>query len=207
MDKRGFVFVETIVAIVVLASSLLLLYSSFHKILQSEKSRIYYDDIVYISRTWYIKDRLSNLSDNDSSDEDNLKNIIVNDIMKSGKPFAVVNLENILNSENFLNRNKERNFFSHMFNSFEVSEGSKMILIDVKDLGTLGTLKSCKKDSEDTLCQELYESLNRDDDFLNYIKTIYVDITCDYILVVKYHTCNSEDTTNCKDFYSWVSVL
>ena len=45
MKKNGFVFVETIIAIVVLTSSLLLLYSTFSKILQSEKTRVYYDDV------------------------------------------------------------------------------------------------------------------------------------------------------------------
>ena len=62
MKKNGFVFVETIVAIVVLTSSLLLLYSSFSKILQSEKTRVYYDDISYIYRSWYIKSKINELT-------------------------------------------------------------------------------------------------------------------------------------------------
>ena len=59
MKKNGFVFVETIVAIIVLTSSLLFLYSSFTKILQSEKNRVYYDDIAYIYRSWHIKNKIS----------------------------------------------------------------------------------------------------------------------------------------------------
>ena len=123
--------------------------------------------------------------------------------MKNNKKFAIINLDSILNSENFANRENERQFFTNLFNSFEVSEGSKMVIMDVKDLGAFGELKSCKSTSTNATCVELYQNL--DQDFINYIRTIYVDITCDYILVVKYNTCNNTD--NCRDYYSWVSVL
>lgn len=62
MKKNGFVFVETIIAIVVLTSSLLLLYSTFNKVLQSEKTRVYYDDVTYIYRSYYIKNRINELN-------------------------------------------------------------------------------------------------------------------------------------------------
>ena len=65
MKKNGFVFVETIIAIVVLTSSLLLLYSSFNKVLQSEKTRVYYDDIAYIYRSYYLKNSIKKSKIND----------------------------------------------------------------------------------------------------------------------------------------------
>ena len=55
MNKKGFVFIETIIVVIVLTSSLLLLYTSFNKILQSEKTRVNYDDINYIYRTYYVQ--------------------------------------------------------------------------------------------------------------------------------------------------------
>ena len=58
----GFVFIETVVAIVILTSSILLLYSTFNKILQSEKTRVDYDDISYIYRSYHIKNRFSKLN-------------------------------------------------------------------------------------------------------------------------------------------------
>ena len=61
-DKNGFVFIETIIAIVVLTSSLLLIYKSFNNILQAEKTRISYDDISYIYRSEYLKERLNDLN-------------------------------------------------------------------------------------------------------------------------------------------------
>ena len=55
MDKKGFIFIETIVTIVVLAVSLLYVYSGFNNILNKEKKRIHYDDVAYIYRTYYVK--------------------------------------------------------------------------------------------------------------------------------------------------------
>lgn len=55
-NKKGFVFIETIVTIVVLASALIYVYSGFNTILIKEKTRVNYDDIAYIYRTYYIKD-------------------------------------------------------------------------------------------------------------------------------------------------------
>ena len=54
-NKKGFVFIETIVTIVVLAVSLLYVYSGFNNILIKEKTRVHYDDVAYIYRTYYVK--------------------------------------------------------------------------------------------------------------------------------------------------------
>ena len=56
MKKNGFVFVETIIVVAVLATSLILMYISFNKIIINEKKRITYDDISYIYRTYYLED-------------------------------------------------------------------------------------------------------------------------------------------------------
>ena len=50
-------------------------------------------------------------------------------------------------------------------------------------------------------CSSLYMDLS--DSMLDYLKTIYVDVNCKYILVVEYETCQNN---YCKNFYSWVSV-
>ena len=54
--KNGFVFVETMVTIVVLATALLSLYTLFNSVLVREKRRIYYDDPIYIYRANYLSD-------------------------------------------------------------------------------------------------------------------------------------------------------
>ena len=58
-NKKGFVFIETIVVIVVLLSSLLYLYSTFVALSQSEKRRLLYDDVSYLYRTYFVKKYLT----------------------------------------------------------------------------------------------------------------------------------------------------
>ena len=59
-NKAGFVLVETIFVIAVLATSLVLIYSAFSNVVGNQKSRLYYDHTTYIYRTYYILDFLSN---------------------------------------------------------------------------------------------------------------------------------------------------
>lgn len=55
MKKNGFVFIETVVTVVILSTSLLLLYRSFSGSIQNEKERLYYDDTAYIYRASFVR--------------------------------------------------------------------------------------------------------------------------------------------------------
>lgn len=57
-NNKGFVFVETIIVISFLATSLIIIYKSFNNLLTNEKKRLYYDDPVYLYRTYYVLDFL-----------------------------------------------------------------------------------------------------------------------------------------------------
>ena len=52
--KKGFIFVETMVVIAFLGTVLLTVYSSFTTVLDNAKTRLAYDDTVYLYRTYYI---------------------------------------------------------------------------------------------------------------------------------------------------------
>ena len=54
-NKKGFVFVETIIVIAVLITSLLYLYSTYIALSNNEKARLLYDDVSYLYRTYYVK--------------------------------------------------------------------------------------------------------------------------------------------------------
>ena len=62
MKNKGFVFVETIVVIVVLSLGLVMVYQSFSNVLSNNKRRASYNDIAYIYRTYYIEDFISSLN-------------------------------------------------------------------------------------------------------------------------------------------------
>lgn len=191
VKKNGFVFVESIVAVVILTSSLLLLYSTFSNILQSEKVRIYYDDVNYIYRTSYLKERL-----NDVNFE-----YIKDNMLREGNYFKIIGLDT---PNLFDNSETEKNIIASMFEDYEVRE-----LVLIKE-NKLDDLKKCTIEcSFDTSCKD-HENcnnifLNLSEEMLNYLKTIYVDITSEFILVGEYETCN-QDKMHCQTFFSWVSV-
>jgi len=81
-NKKGFVFIETIVTIVVLAVSLLYIYSGFTDILIKEKARVHYDDVAYIYRTYYVKNFFANY---------NLNNVLKN--LSEDNPMIIIGCE------------------------------------------------------------------------------------------------------------------
>ena len=108
MKKCGFAFLESLIAIVVLTSSLLLLYNTFKRILQSQEQKKYDDQIIYIYRSEYIKDliynddfknSINNLNDNDGYieiDKNNYNSLFYNNLFKD---YEVISLVLIKTSE------------------------------------------------------------------------------------------------------------
>lgn len=185
MKKNGFVFIETIIAIVVLTTSLLLLYSTFTKLLQSEKTRVYYDDMTYIYRTWHIKNELKDLNMSAITRE-------LND--HTNKYFITIGEE----YEDLFNGDvANKNFISSLLKNFDVNQ-----MIVLKE-NKIDNIKSCITSNN---CPESDITSQLSNDMLNYLKTLYIDVPCYYVLVVEYITCDSADSTNCKNYYSWVSV-
>lgn len=192
MKKNGFVFIETIVAIVVLTSSLLLLYSTFNKVLQSEKTRVYYDDMAYIYRSYYLRNNLNDLN----------MVPVLNDLTNNNNNFFVT--VGVEYQDLFKGYAKEETYFRSMLEYFDVEQ-----MIIIKE-NKLDNLKRCTLEnsmnpsySEYENCNGLYSNLS--EDFITYLKTIYIDVSCTYVLAVEYNTCQSDDT-NCRRYYSWVSV-
>jgi len=82
-NQKGFVFIETIIVVAVLITSLLYLYSTFIALSNNERRRLLYDDVSYLYRAYYVKkyftsqriDRIVN-SLSDSNTTDNVNYII-----------------------------------------------------------------------------------------------------------------------------------
>ncbi len=190
MNKNGFVFVETIVAIVVLTSALLLLYSSFNNVLQSEKTRVDYDDIAYIYRTQYLKNTLDDL---------NIKPILVELESNQNKYFTTIGTD----TNNLFSSEEKKVYFNKLLTDYEVKQ---MIILKENKIDNLKNCNlNCTNDNkcnETENCNSLYMEIS--EEMLAYLKTIYVDFNCQYILAVEYETC--QNNSNCKHLYSWVSV-
>ena len=64
LNNKGYVFIETIVVIVLFTAGLILLYKSYSSSIQNEKERLFFNDVAYYYRTKNIKkylDKYSNL--------------------------------------------------------------------------------------------------------------------------------------------------
>ena len=141
-NKNGFVFVETMIVVVVLVTALLIIYSSYTGLITIERRRVRYDDPAFIYKTKAISDFLNSLYDEDG-------NVILrNKIKQQDSKFIVISTEDI---ELFgdLNSNRQ-NFFSSMYSAFNVHS---IILINKKQIENL------KKEEIST-------------DFYNYVRSI-----------------------------------
>ena len=195
MEKKGFALIETVVVVVVLTSALLLLYTSFNKILQIEKTRVDYDDVNYIYRTWYIKNAFSSLNMIIPINDLNEKNV-------NGKGIYFVVLG--LDYDGLFNEfESKRNFISNMLNDYEVKQ---IILVNTNKLDNI---KRCTKEcSLDTNCEE-YDNCNQiytnlSENMIAYLQTVAIDFDAIYTFIVEYESCNNDNV--CRNYYGWVGV-
>ena len=114
--KKGFIFVETMVVIAFLGTVLLTVYSSFTTVLDNAKTRLAYDDTVYLYRTYYI---LSFLEENNLTD-------YIKDKFGAGRgatdtiisEFGCSGSKQILQSGNY---HSEQEFCTSMVNTWNVN--------------------------------------------------------------------------------------
>ncbi len=76
MKSKGFVFIETIVVIVILSIGLIMVYQSFTNVITNSKRRASYNDVDYVYRTYYIEEFITSL---------NIDGFINNFLVKEGK--------------------------------------------------------------------------------------------------------------------------
>lgn len=192
-NKRGFVFVETIITVVVLTTSLLYLYNSYSSIINSEEERLYYDNPAYIYKTNYIRDFLES-----NSNIDSIKNFAFANsyIVTIGPAF-----DNMFTPEQTASGMVTS--LENIFNSFNINQ---MLLLDSS------MLKECTNSSNDPdplkcdiSTENLSYSLNQ------YIKSIN-DTTYSYYLIIEYSETNATESgriskctpginTNCNTYY------
>lgn len=108
-NKKGFVFIETIIMIVVLAVSLLAIYNAYSNSVSNEKKHLMYDDASYIYRTYYLLDYLL-----DNSNIMTVRNKSYNNYIKIGYDV------NGLFSESAPDTEKHKEELSFIFGDFHI---------------------------------------------------------------------------------------
>lgn len=188
--KKGFVFIETLVVIVVLLTSLLYLYSSFISLSNNEQKRLLYDDVAYLYRTYYVKkyfssqriDRIiSRLSKEDRTDNANF-------ILSFGCGSAEV----------FDNYRKEGAFCENLTSRLHISN----IYLTYYDVSSL---KDCT--TESGLCSTLTRIST---DLASYLRTLDGKGVSGYRMIVEYaedgvgNLCTDEE--HCNRYFSTIKV-
>ena len=158
-NKKGFVFIETILTIVVLTTTLVILYGSYSRSVQSEKRRLYYDDISYVYKTMVIRDAFSK-SVNTSKFKfalDNAQDDFYFYMFSSGS--------DIFRNNSLMTRVRELyNYKVLIYVPFEM----------------IAPLKACANSSEtttDVKCKNTLDKINdfADSTFVDYVKSLSID--------------------------------
>ncbi len=189
MKNKGFVFIETIVTVLVLSTSLLYLYNSYNNIIDKEETRVYYDDVAYIYKTNYIKRFLEENANIEYVKSEAFKKSYVTSIGNAFDNFfneaqLAENMNNTL--ENILNNFKVNQMFLVKRNYIDECDGSE-------------TSGKCYFNATDNAYN-----------LTNYIKSIN-DTKHDYYLVVEYSEkvdsdgkitkCTPRVDTNCRNYF------
>ena len=77
-NKKGFVFVETIIVLVILLTSLILLYTSYDSLISNMKRNARNDDPAFMYRTYVIKSFLNELRDDNG-------NLVLDNMKQNGE--------------------------------------------------------------------------------------------------------------------------
>lgn len=143
-NKNGFVFIETMITIVVLATALLATYTLFTSMLVQEKRKAYYDDPMYVYRANFLvemlKDRFYYASDNpnDPNVHSGIESILT-DNDASGNTFTyymrALSCDNDIFNDAYYSSKKD---CKHFFNS----QGIYRIYISKYDLSYINSCTS-----------------------------------------------------------------
>ena len=185
MNNKGFVFIETIIVTVVLATTLIFLYSNFYKNLNNEKKRLYYDDIAYVYKTIHIREALLKSIDEDvfnkaiydknTSNGNSLENNFVY-LFNSESKFCV-NYENNTSltcnsSTDYKSIYKDNTLIKNLNDLYNFK---MLIYLETKDISDIkkcinGNISS----SLETKCNNfiLYTSKYSDSNFYEFLKTL-----------------------------------
>lgn len=189
-NKKGFIFVETILVTAILLASLMLVYSLFVASNNTETRRLRYDDPVKLYQTFYIKKYL------ESFELDTIKKKI-----NSDTPVQMLyRSQNDLFGAAF---NGEKNFFENLWANLHI----QMIMLlpyDVSDIS------ECNIAGKSTTYRNNVSGLCSNTNLVAYLKTLDNETSVGYRLVIEYQTnlaggtCSS--TNNCFSFYANVRV-
>ena len=196
-NKNGFVFIETIIVIVVLSVVLITSLVAFNKILVEQKRRLVFDDTSYIYTTYNIENFMVSLNI-----ENYIKEYMLIDGTKNEYKRKIIEfncndktLYNLLaNNEIDPKEQQKMTFCEEVMNSDELN--IKHIYITTYDVSSI---KECLSSSGDVICDNTDSEVldNLSINAIYYLRTLYGtnddENNPDYRIIVEYE----EEYNNC----------
>lgn len=190
-NKKGFVFVETLIVVAVLTASLLILYSTYSSIIVKEKNRIKYNDPTYLYRTFYLKKFFNSFSLNYLTNNSDVLNKEKNYITAVSCPQILMNDVNNLG------------FCESLIREFHV----RNIFLTYSDLTPL---QNCYDNSG--VCSSLLSLGDRQGKTAEFIKTIGKEENDGYRLIIEFAEAKdgsycTDTESNCDSYYYATLIL
>lgn len=135
-NKKGFVFVETIVVVAVLTISLLMVYATYSSMIMKEKTRIKYNDSVYMYRTYYLTKFFKNFRLDIIANRLGEKEDIINGEVE--KKYTMLTGFDYSSSEIFINEEDNIGFTEDLMKQLHISH----LYLTYKDLRFLQECKN-----------------------------------------------------------------
>lgn len=186
--KKGFVFVETLIVVAVLTTSLLMLYSTYSAIIIKEKTRIKYNDSAYLYRTYYLEKFFRNFR----------LDVVAMSLNKDDSTKPIVILSGFgCRDDIFINEEDNKGLCETLFEELHIQN----LYLTYNDLSFL---QNCKDQSG--VCETF---LQVNEPTANYLKTIGNEGTSGYRIIVEY--VENKDGTKCDGdaceyYYSTLSL-
>ena len=192
MNNKGFIFIETVVTVVILSASLLILYNTYSSSFENEKDRLNYDDVAFIYRTNEIRKFLNE-----------------NTLIKQLKSTAFENTyATFVGSSNL-----------SLFSPEQQSQGIPSTLESIMNLMHINKILLLKTDyinncyDELDICKTSVKFLT--DNFKGYLKSLN-DTDYDFYLVVEFGEtideygkivkCSPDFDKNCNTYYANLGI-
>lgn len=166
MNKKGFVFIETILTIVVLTTTLVILYTNYSRAVISERRRLYYDDISYVYKTAVIRDILDKTI-NTARWDAKVKEVLDGKTEQDGQYIYVFNINSQIFNDNKL-ISEARTLLNY----------NQLVFIPLANIQTVKDCVNGKISDDNHKCTNTLKIIDgySDATFKDYLKAIYVPI-------------------------------
>lgn len=151
-NNKGFIFVETIMVITIMIISLVMIYTSFSKLLINEKRRASYNDTSYIYRTYYIENFLVSLNLDDYIKRHLIDSqTVIYEFKCDNTLFNLINEDGSENTNEFNKRIACEKITNTNFYNVNRIYITKYDVSDLKKCMTETGKKNCNKETKDAL--------------------------------------------------------